>query len=108
MADNEALKRDNAELQNLLGEAREDLRVLQEEVEEQRADQSYSRHRPNDSIGSSIFHDQTSPLSPTFHIGTAPATSAIHTTFNRPYATPSSSRRAGSVEREMRRAVVRI
>lgn len=33
VADNEALKRDVAELQNLLTEAREDVRMLQEEVE---------------------------------------------------------------------------
>lgn len=37
MADNEALKRDIAELQNLLVEAREDVRTLREEVEESRA-----------------------------------------------------------------------
>lgn len=35
--DNEALKRDNAELQHLLMESREEIHVLQEEVEEQRA-----------------------------------------------------------------------
>jgi len=35
--DNEVLKRDNAELQSLLAESREDLHALQEEVEEQRA-----------------------------------------------------------------------
>ena len=37
VADNEALKRDVAELQNLLTESREELRTLQEEVEETRA-----------------------------------------------------------------------
>lgn len=37
VADNENLKRDNAELQNLLSDAREDLRALQEEVGEHRA-----------------------------------------------------------------------
>lgn len=37
VADNEALKRDIAELQNLLVEAREDVRTLREEVEESRA-----------------------------------------------------------------------
>lgn len=37
VADNENLKRDNAELQNLLTEAREDVRTLTEEVEEHRA-----------------------------------------------------------------------
>jgi len=35
--DNEVLKRDNAELQHLLAESREDLHDLQEEVDEQRA-----------------------------------------------------------------------
>jgi regulator of replication initiation timing len=35
--DNETLKRDNAELQNLLAESREEIHGLQEEVEEQRA-----------------------------------------------------------------------
>lgn len=37
VADNENLKHDNAELQNLLTEAREDVHALQEEVEESRA-----------------------------------------------------------------------
>jgi cysteinyl-tRNA synthetase len=37
VADNENLKHDNAELQNLLTEAREDVHALQEEVEENRA-----------------------------------------------------------------------
>jgi regulator of replication initiation timing len=37
--DNEGLKRDNAELQHLLTEAREDYHSLKEEVEEQRANQ---------------------------------------------------------------------
>jgi regulator of replication initiation timing len=35
--DNETLKRDNAELQDLLTESREDFHALQEELEEQRA-----------------------------------------------------------------------
>jgi len=37
VADNENLKRDNAELQNLLTEAREDVHALQEEIDENRA-----------------------------------------------------------------------
>lgn len=37
VAENEALKRDIAELQNLLTEAREDVRTLREEMEEVRA-----------------------------------------------------------------------
>ena len=36
VADNEALKRDIAELQNLLAESREDVRALREEMEEAR------------------------------------------------------------------------
>lgn len=36
VADNEALKRDIAELQNLLAESREDMRVIREEMEEAR------------------------------------------------------------------------
>lgn len=35
--DNDSLKRDNAELQSLLAEAREDIQHMQEELEEQRA-----------------------------------------------------------------------
>ena len=42
MADNEALKRDVAELQNILAEAREDNRVLLEEIEEVKANSSRS------------------------------------------------------------------
>ncbi|KAF8872758.1 hypothetical protein BD779DRAFT_1571794 [Infundibulicybe gibba] len=38
--DNEALKHDNAELQHLLAESRDDLHALQEEVDEQRASRS--------------------------------------------------------------------
>ena len=37
--DNEILKRDNAELQQLLSDCREDFHALQEEVEEQRLNQ---------------------------------------------------------------------
>lgn len=37
VSENEALKHDNAELQNLLNDSREDIRALREEVEEQRA-----------------------------------------------------------------------
>lgn len=35
--DNESLKRDNAELQHMLTETREDVNALQQEVDEQRA-----------------------------------------------------------------------
>lgn len=43
--DNEALKRDNSELQHFLADSREDLRTLQEELDEQRAS------RPNRATG---------------------------------------------------------
>ncbi|KII94595.1 hypothetical protein PLICRDRAFT_47624 [Plicaturopsis crispa FD-325 SS-3] len=50
VSDNETLKRDNAELQSLLSSSRDDVRALQEEVEEQRASLPYQmpetpRHR---------------------------------------------------------------
>ncbi|KAI0796277.1 hypothetical protein BC629DRAFT_1504292 [Irpex lacteus] len=102
VADNEALKHDNAELQNLLTEAREDLRVLREEVDEHRAETPYRRHRASDSVGSSTFPDPYSPLSSQFNIGTAPATSVMNSVFARTNTTPSSSRRAASTERERR------
>ncbi|KAF9498649.1 hypothetical protein BDN71DRAFT_1481051 [Pleurotus eryngii] len=48
--DNDSLKRDNAELQSLLAEAREDMQHMQEELEEQRANPTSlggaSRRRP--------------------------------------------------------------
>ena len=47
VADNEALKRDIAELQNLLAESREDVRVLREEVQEAHAHVSAA---PGDSV----------------------------------------------------------
>ncbi|TFK24728.1 hypothetical protein FA15DRAFT_756382 [Coprinopsis marcescibilis] len=60
--DNDILKRDNAELQRLLGESREDLHALQEELEEQRANAlppprsnpstPLSRHFHNGSVSS--------------------------------------------------------
>ena len=46
VADNEVLKRDNAELQNLLAQEREELRTMQEELEERRA--SDAPFRPGD------------------------------------------------------------
>lgn len=41
--DNEIIKRDNAELQQLLSDCREDFHALQEEVEEQRLNQELPR-----------------------------------------------------------------
>ncbi|KAF4620068.1 hypothetical protein D9613_004831 [Agrocybe pediades] len=64
--DNEVLKHDNAELQHLLAESREDLHALQEEVEEQRAlnppsrsgaSTPYSRHFHSGSVPSLTFKD---------------------------------------------------
>ncbi|KAI0089248.1 hypothetical protein BDY19DRAFT_944884 [Irpex rosettiformis] len=102
VADNEDLKHDNAELQDLLTEAREDLRVLREEVDEHRAETPFRRHRASDSIGSSVFQDSYSPLSSAFNVGTAPVLSVMNSVFARQNATPSSSRRAQSTERERR------
>ncbi|TCD61395.1 hypothetical protein EIP91_008516 [Steccherinum ochraceum] len=66
VADNEVLKRDNAELQNILTETREDLRTLQEEVDERRANDGVSiRHRHTSSLAS-LAYDDRSPTSPTF------------------------------------------
>lgn len=72
VADNEALKRDNAELQNILTETREDLRTLQEELDERRAhEEPVSRHRHTSSTASSIYQE-LSPTSPTFRFSTGP------------------------------------
>ena len=106
VADNEALKHENAELQNLLGEAREDLRSLQEEVVEHRArSTSGPRHRYHDSIGSTLFDDPATLASP-FLVGTAPATSTLHSMFTQQKAGPSTDRRAASSERFPRRGFV--
>ncbi|EMD40357.1 hypothetical protein CERSUDRAFT_110951 [Gelatoporia subvermispora B] len=99
VADNEALKRDNAELRNLLAESREELHTLQEEVEERRADDvSFLRHRHKLSDQSFI---SSAPLSPTFHVGTAPSPSALHSVFQKSQS--RMNRRAVSVERGSRR-----
>jgi hypothetical protein len=76
VSENEALKHDNAELQNLLANSREDIRALREEVEERRAaappapaaleDTRYfpsgGRHRVRESWASSM--SAPAPLSP--------------------------------------------
>ncbi|OCH94494.1 hypothetical protein OBBRIDRAFT_884689 [Obba rivulosa] len=99
VADNEALKRDNAELRNVLAESREELHTLQEEVQERRADDmSYLRHRHKPSDQSFSLRPSPAPMSPSFQVGTAPSSSALHSVFQR-----SKSRRARSVEREARR-----
>jgi regulator of replication initiation timing len=45
VSENEALKHDNAELQNMLADSREDVRTLREEVEEQRAAAPYRQEQ---------------------------------------------------------------
>ena len=79
VADNEALKHDNAELQNLLASEREELHSLQEELEERRASDAPVRrgHRVTQSGSSFYYHDMSAPLSPTFQIGTAPTGSSV-------------------------------
>ncbi|KDQ64123.1 hypothetical protein JAAARDRAFT_201523 [Jaapia argillacea MUCL 33604] len=104
VADNEALKRDNSELQRLLGQSREDYRSLQDEVEEQRAtllsirrgeEPRRSRHRYTNSQ-SSLSHPR--PLSPSFSVGTAPSIpSPLSSRFH-------FSKRTASSERNSRRA----
>ncbi|KAI0638562.1 hypothetical protein C8Q77DRAFT_1049062 [Trametes polyzona] len=103
VADNEALKRDNAELQNLLSASREDLRSVQEELEERRAgDTPFSRrHRHTMSGNSYAFREPTTPLSPTFHVGTAPTSSVLRSRLS---DEKSTERRAQSTERSGARA----
>ncbi|KIK64794.1 hypothetical protein GYMLUDRAFT_56777 [Collybiopsis luxurians FD-317 M1] len=75
--DNEGLKRDNAELQALLTESRDDLHALQQEVEEQRANipinprsragtplmsQFGRTHHYSGSMPSSVIREQVAPL----------------------------------------------
>ncbi|KAL1747263.1 hypothetical protein HDZ31DRAFT_32388 [Schizophyllum fasciatum] len=62
VSDNEILKRDNAELQRLLTESREDLHTLQEELEEQKAAHPSRaptpiRHQHTGSVPTSNFRD---------------------------------------------------
>ncbi|KAI0677177.1 hypothetical protein C8Q78DRAFT_1159371 [Trametes maxima] len=103
VADNEAFKRDNAELQNLLSASREDIRLLQEELEERRAsDTPFSRrHRYTHSGNSFTLHEPTTPLSPTFNVGTAPTTSVLRSRLGEEKIT---ERRSHSTERSGRRA----
>ncbi|PIL37486.1 hypothetical protein GSI_01180 [Ganoderma sinense ZZ0214-1] len=98
VADNEALKHDNAELQNLLTAEREELHSLQEELEERRASDALQRgHRFTQSGSSFYYHDTSAPLSPTFHIGTAPTGSALRSRLQAENA--GGERRSLSVER---------
>ncbi|KAI8982749.1 hypothetical protein BD414DRAFT_490998 [Trametes punicea] len=102
VADNEALKRDNAELQKLLSASREDLRSLQDELEERRASDTpfSSRHRSTQSGNSFTFNEPKTPLSPTFHVGTAPTSSLLHSRLGE----RTSQRRSRSSERSARHA----
>ncbi|TFK43926.1 hypothetical protein BDQ12DRAFT_643723 [Crucibulum laeve] len=84
--DNENLKRDNAELQQLLTDSREDLHALQEEVDEQRANVS-SRS------GANTPH---TPLSRHFHTGSVPSISL------KDFSAFGRSRRSSSAERKRR------
>ncbi|KAL1944128.1 hypothetical protein VTO73DRAFT_3313 [Trametes versicolor] len=103
VADNEALKRDNAELQNLLSASREDFHELQEELEERRAsDTPFARtHRYTQSGSSFRSREPTTPLSPTFNVGTAPTTSVLRSRLGDEKMAPPRSQ---STERSVRRA----
>ncbi|KAF5334399.1 hypothetical protein D9611_013522 [Ephemerocybe angulata] len=80
--DNDVLKRDNAELQRLLTESREDLHVMQEEVEEQRANM-YPLPRSGPST----------PLTRHFQGGSVTSlTLSPHTANRRTFASEASSR----------------
>ncbi|KAK7062348.1 hypothetical protein R3P38DRAFT_3384266 [Favolaschia claudopus] len=69
--DNETLKRDNAELQTLLADAREDCRALQEEVEEQRVIPPPRSGAATPSHLRQHFHSGSVPnaLNPSFNFG---------------------------------------
>ncbi|RDX53718.1 hypothetical protein OH76DRAFT_1143839 [Lentinus brumalis] len=103
VADNEALKRDNAEYQNLLAAEREELHTLQEELEERRASDTPFRrgHRFTHSGTSNTYHDTSAPLSPTFHIGTAPTGSVLRSRLQSEKA--AAKRRSLSAERSRER-----
>ncbi|CAL1700090.1 unnamed protein product [Somion occarium] len=104
VADNEALKHDYAEVQNLLAETREDLRALQEEIDERRAnDPTLSRHRHTSNVASVGHTDASTSLSANFTVGTAPTPSIMHSNFRNARAGPSHDRRAASMERSPHR-----
>ncbi len=104
VADNEALKRDNAEYQNLLAAEREELHTLQEELEERRASDTPFRrgHRFTHSGTSFTYHDASAPLSPTFQIGTAPSGSMLRSRLQSEKA--AAERRSLSAERNRERS----
>ncbi|KAF7971720.1 hypothetical protein HWV62_20087 [Athelia sp. TMB] len=64
VADNENLKHDNAELQNLLSDAREDLRALQEEVGEHRAGHGPGYGGDAHLFSPSSLKDESEPITP--------------------------------------------
>ncbi|EJD01634.1 uncharacterized protein FOMMEDRAFT_169713 [Fomitiporia mediterranea MF3/22] len=107
VADNEALKRDVAELQNLLAESREDVRVLQEEVQESRVAGRMSRNisslstRPGHgysfSWASSFGQAPLSPVSRSAAHSTQPSESLSPQPEARPLSPPES--RAASERR---------
>ncbi|KAJ7458403.1 hypothetical protein B0H11DRAFT_2243101 [Mycena galericulata] len=80
--DNETLKRDNAELQALLADAREDCRALQEEVEDQRVNPP----PPRSGAGT------PSHLRQHFHTGSVPS-AMLSATYVRRSPEPRTSRR---------------
>ncbi|THH31890.1 hypothetical protein EUX98_g2274 [Antrodiella citrinella] len=104
VANNEALKRDNAELQNILTETREDLRILQEEIDERRANDEptfYAKHhRHTSSAASSAYHD-LSPTSTTFRFS-ASGSSLQRNGSGGVKLAPTLDRRSVSVERPRR------
>ncbi|KAI0722287.1 hypothetical protein C8T65DRAFT_628860 [Cerioporus squamosus] len=104
VADNEALKRDNAELQNLLAAEREELHTLHEELEERRANDTPFRraHRFTHSGASFTYHDTSAPLSPTFQVGTAPTSSVLRSRLQSEKAV--ADRRSLSAERSRERS----
>ena len=106
VADNEGLTHDNAELQELLSSLREDFRAAQTELDERRANDSQFAEDAHDTIRRRPYSDARSSLSPTFNFGTAPASSILHTAFQRSEAGPSSNMRSHSVERSFRRNAV--
>lgn len=106
VADNEGLRHDNAELQDLLSSTREDLRAAQTELDERKASDAQYSEDNHDTVRRRSDSSARSPLSPTFNFGTAPAPSVLHNGFQRSKAGPSF-RRSHSVERSFRRNAVR-
>ncbi|QRV87336.1 hypothetical protein RhiJN_15354 [Ceratobasidium sp. AG-Ba] len=69
VADNEALKRDAAELQNMLTESREDVRTLQEEITEMRARGEGGQEPLGEDVTDMSFARSTPPPYNTLHQG---------------------------------------